>query len=92
MFDRGTDTQDATTVPRPFDAGREGQLRIARAMKNAGRIHQALHAFSRLMEHYPQDAESRAAMEELASLAADCEQRGQVYTALHLYQQLEQFG
>lgn len=92
MTDSGTDRQDAATLHWPHDAGREGQLRIAREMKKSGHVQQALHALNRLMQTYPQDAESRAAAVELASLAKEYEQRGLVNTALHLYRQLEQLG
>ena len=92
MTERGLDTRDRTTLPRPQDAAREGQLNIARAMRSAGRVHQALQVLSYLLDSSPQDAQSRAVAEEMISLAHDCQQRGQYYTALHLYRQLEQLA
>lgn len=92
MTERGMDMQDRSGVPRPQDEAREGELNIARAMRAAGHVHQALHVLSHLLDKYPQDAESRAAAEEVVSLARDCQRRGQYYTAMHLYRQLEQLA
>lgn len=89
MSERGMDSQTPTAAARPGDTRRKGELRIARAMRDAGHIHQAIHLLTGLLGTYPQDAESRAAMDELMSLATYCEQQGRLYTALHLYRELE---
>lgn len=85
----GRETQQPTTLPKPRDAGREGQLRIARAMQVAGHTHQAVNILNGLLDGYPNDPGARAAAEELVAIARDCERRGYVYVALDMYRRLE---
>lgn len=87
-----TDKQPANAELGPPDAARAGEIRIAQAMSAAGHVHEAIHVLNHLLEKYPEDAESRAAADEMLSLAQSCQQRGQYYTALHLYRQLEQLA
>lgn len=89
MPENSREKQDPATPPMAHEAGREGQLRIARAMKREGHYYQAIHSLSELLVGYPADPDARIAAEELASIAQDCERRGFVYTALNLYRQLE---
>jgi len=89
MSANGQEKQNPRTLPKPRATGREGRLRIARSMRHAGHYYQALHFLSDLLVEDSTDADARAAAEELASIAQECERRGFVYTAFVLYRQLE---
>lgn len=85
----GQEKQNPKALPTSHAMGREGRLRIARSMSRAGHYYQALHFLSDLLGEDSANADARAAAEELASIAQDCERRGFVYTAFVLYRQLE---
>ena len=89
MSANGKEKPKPITSPKPHTAGREGRLRIARSMRHAGHYHQAIHLLSDFLVDGSEDADARAAAEELAAIAQDCERRGFVYTAFVLYRQLE---
>lgn len=77
------------TTPKPGDMAREGQLRIARSLKSAGHMHEAIHLLNDLLDNHSQGPEAREVIEEIESIAQDCERRGFIYAALDLYRHLD---
>lgn len=89
MSENIQEKRDPAQAPNPREAGREGRLRIARAMMRAGHMRQAIHSLNSLLAGYPGDPDAREAAAELVTTAQDCERRGFIYTALDIYRQLE---
>jgi len=73
----------------PMAATRAGYLRIARSFKNAGSYYSAIYAYEDILARYPDTGTINAVTEELVALAETLVQQGQFYTALHLFQKLD---
>jgi flagellar biosynthesis/type III secretory pathway ATPase len=89
----GTEQRGDIRLPARYDrtaVTRSIRLRLARDLKNAGAIYQALHAYTEIMARYPGTDTARDAAVELAALAETLEQQGKVRTALHIFDTLEQ--
>lgn len=63
-------------------------LRRARLWQQAGKEHQAIAGYLRLVEYFPGSYEAQTAREELLSLAQHLEAEGSEYQATHLYYRL----
>jgi hypothetical protein len=95
--ERGDERRTARArTPEPsevFDAStatRVGLLRLARNWQQAGGTYQAIHAYTQVLIRYPGTGAASAAVEELLGLAEQCERQGRFYTALNIFNKLEQ--
>ena len=74
----------------PRSAIRVGLLRLARNWSEAGRIYQAIHAYTEVLVRYPETGAAEAAAEELLILADRLARQGRYYAALNIFNKLEQ--
>lgn len=81
-----------TRTSNAGQAARRNMLRMARALRDEGNIYQAISTYKKLMEDYPNNEESRIAVQEISALGKDLEQNGMVYMAQSLYEWLEQLS
>lgn len=79
----------ATEATQASSAARASMLRIARAWQSAGHTNQAIGAYSRLRERYPNSVEAREAAGEILAMAQAYERQRRYHLAMDLYQQLE---
>lgn len=80
-----------TSTSNASEAARRNMLRMARTLRDEGKIYQAISTYKKLMEDYPNNEESRIAVQEISALGRYLEQHGMVYMAQSLYEWLEQF-
>ena len=74
----------------PRGAARAGLLRVARSWREAGSTYQAIHAYTQILIRYPGGGAASAATEELIQLAETLVQQGRYYSALNVFDKLEQ--
>ena len=74
----------------PRGAARAGLLRVARSWREAGSTYQAIHAYTQILIRYPGGGAASAATEELIELAETLVQQGRYYSALNVFDKLEQ--
>ena len=78
-----------------FDPGtvaRKSMLRMARNLRDQGHIYQAIYLLKQIMADYPNNPESRMAVQEFSSLGEYMERHGMQHSALSMYQWLEQLS
>jgi len=63
-------------------------LRRGRSWQEAGKIHQAIATYFKLVEYFPETNEAHSAQEELLGLAQRFEAEGKEYMATHIYNRL----
>ena len=63
-------------------------LRRGQSWQEAGKMHQAIATYFKLVEYFPQTDEARRAQEQLLGLAQRFEAEGKVYMATHIYNRL----
>lgn len=81
-----------TSTSSAGQAARRNLLRMARTLRDEGQVYQAISTYKKLMEAYPNNEESRIAVQEISDLGQYLEQQGMVYMAQSLYEWLEQFA
>lgn len=74
----------------PRTAIQVGLVRLARNWSDAGRIYQAIHAYTEVLIRYPGTGAAEAAAEELLILADRLAHQGRYYAALNIFNKLEQ--
>ena len=63
-------------------------LRRAQSWQEAGKTHQAIHTYFKLVEYFPETDEAHGAYKQLLGLAQGFEAEGKVYMATHIYNRL----
>jgi hypothetical protein len=74
----------------PRGAARVALLRLARNWREAGSTYQAIHAYTQILIRYPGAGAASAATEELIELAEILERQGRFYSALNIFDKLEE--
>jgi len=64
-------------------------LRVASALDEQGKVHQALTPYLKLIERYPNSQEAAAATERLLAIAEDMRKMGQHHMAMTVLDRLE---
>jgi|GEM_PF-4373702 len=80
---------------RSFDPGtmaRRNMLRMARTLREEGHVYQAIYLLKQVLADYPNNPESRIAVQEYAALGEFLESKGMPHTALSMYQWLGQLA
>lgn len=84
---------------RPFEYGeifdpsaaiRVERLRLARRWRDAGQVYSAIYAYTQVLERYPGSGAASAATEELLDLAKSLADNNLYYTALNIFNRLEE--
>jgi len=78
--------QKQESVPEAISAS---LLRVASALDEQGKVHQALTPYLKLIEHYPNSQEASVANERLLAIAEDMRKRGQHHMAMTVLDRLE---
>ena len=63
-------------------------LKRAESWQEAGKMHQAMDMYFRLVENFPDTDEASKAEERLLSLAQELEEKGKVYMAMGIHDRL----
>jgi hypothetical protein len=72
-------------------AARVGLLNLADTMRDYGATYQAINAYERILARYPGTGAADIATEELVKLAGRLQKDGKIYTALNIFNKLEQY-
>jgi TolA-binding protein len=67
-------------------------LRLGRAAMETGNVYTAIHAYTQVLELYPNMGAANAAAEGLVEIAEAMEQEGKFYTSLNILRRLEQLS
>jgi len=78
--------QKQESVPEAISAS---LLRVANALNEQGKVHQALDPYLKLIEHYPDSQEASVATEKVLTIAEDMRKMGQHHMALTVLDRLE---
>jgi hypothetical protein len=78
--------QKQVPVPEAITAS---LLRVAQGLDKAGKIHQALPPYLRLVERYPDSQEASAATERVLTIAEEFREAGQPHMAMTVLDRLE---
>jgi len=78
--------QKQVSVPEAISASR---LRVAQGLDKAGKIHQALTPYLRLIERYPDSQEASAATERVLAIAEELRKAGQPHMTVTVLDRLE---
>ena len=81
---------EAESRPDPTALAQAALLRMARAMRREGHIHEALETYCQVIERYPETDAARAGVNGMADLAQYCEDNGMPHMAMEIYCQLEE--
>ncbi|ACZ38317.1 hypothetical protein [Sphaerobacter thermophilus] len=76
----------------PSAAIKVERLRLVRRWREAGLTYSAIYAYSQVMERYPCTGASRAAAEELLEMAKEQLDEDRYYTALGIFNRLEELA
>lgn len=76
----------------PSAAIRVERLRLARRWRDAGLVYSAIYAYTQVLERYPCTGAARAAAEELLDLAKELADEDKYYTALNIFNRLEELA
>lgn len=75
----------------PVAASRLATLRLARNWRFGGNTYGAMHAYERILAKYGGTPAAHAAAEELIAMAGELEREGKFYTALNIYNKVEEY-
>jgi len=64
-------------------------LRVASALDEQGKVHQALDPYLKLVERYPNSPEASVAADRVLAIAEDMRERGQHHMAISVFDRLE---
>lgn len=82
---------EATEVFDPISAARLATLRLARNWRYGGNTYAAMHAYERILAKYGGTPAAHAAAEELIAMAGELERDGKFYTALNIFNKIEEY-
>jgi hypothetical protein len=82
---------EPTEVFEPISAARLATLRLARNWRFGGNTYGAMHAYERILAKYGGTPAAHAAAEELIAMAGDLEREGKFYTALNIFNKVEEY-
>lgn len=82
---------EPTEVFEPVSAARVATLRLARNWRLGGNTYAAMHAYERILAKYGGTPAANSAAEELIAMAGDLEREGKFYTALNIYNKVEEY-
>lgn len=82
--------REPSEVFDPGAASRVGLLRLGRHYQESGSIYGAIYAYSKVLERYPGRGAASAAVEEMVLMANDLMDQHKFYTALHIFDLLEE--
>lgn len=82
---------EPTEVFDPLSATRLATLRLARSWRYGGRPYAAMHAYERVLDKYGGTPAANAAAEELIAMAGELEREGKFYTALNIFNKIEEY-
>jgi TolA-binding protein len=74
------------SVPEAISAS---LLRVANALEEEGKVHQALTPYLKLIERYPDSPEASVAIERVLAIADDMRKMGQHHMAMSVFDRLE---
>jgi TolA-binding protein len=74
------------SVPEAINAS---LLRVASALEEEGKVHQALTPYLKLIERYPDSQEASVATERVLAIAEEMRKRGQHHMAMSVFDRLE---
>jgi TolA-binding protein len=75
-----------TSVPEAISAS---LLEVAKTLDEQGKVHQALAAYLKLIEHYPDGRDVPVAIERVLAIADELRQKGQYHVAMRTFDRLE---
>lgn len=75
----------------PISATRLATLRLARSWRFGGNTYAAMHAYERILAKYGGTPAAHAAAEELIAMAGELERDGKFYTALNIFNKVEEY-
>jgi hypothetical protein len=75
----------------PVSAARLATLRLARNWRLGGNTYGAMHAYERILAKYGGTPAAHAAAEELIAMAGELEREGKFYTALNIFNKVEEY-
>lgn len=75
----------------PVSATRLATLRLARNWRFGGNTYGAMHAYERILAKYGGTPAAHAAAEELIAMAGELEREGKFYTALNIFNKVEEY-
>jgi len=78
--------QKTGSVPEAISAS---LLRVANALDEQGKVHQALTPYLKLIERYPNSPEASVATERVLAIAEDMRKMGQHHIAMSVFDRLE---
>jgi hypothetical protein len=78
-------------VFEPVSAARIATLRLARNWRLGGNTYGAMHAYERILRKYAGTPAAHAAAEELIAMAGELERQGKFYTALNIFNKIEEY-
>lgn len=82
---------EPTEVFDPIAASRLATLRLARNWRFGGNTYGAMHAYERILAKYGGTPAAHAAAEELIAMAGELEREGKFYTALNIFNKVEEY-
>lgn len=82
---------EPTEVFDPLSATRLATLRLARSWRYGGKPYAAMHAYERILDKYGGTPAGHAAAEELIAMASEMERDGKFYTALNIFNKIEEY-
>lgn len=81
---------DYGAVFRASAAIRVERLRLARRWREAGMPYSAIYAYTQILERYPDTGVANAAIEELLDMAKELAEENKYYTALGIFNRIEE--
>jgi len=88
--ERAARRREPSEVFDPRAATRVGLLRLGQQCQESGSVYGAIYAYTKVLERYPGRGAASAAVEELVSMANDLMDQQKFYTALHIFDLLEE--
>jgi outer membrane protein assembly factor BamD (BamD/ComL family) len=78
--------QKQSSVPEAISAS---LFEVAKTLDEQRKVHQALAAYLKLIEHYPDSQEVTVATERVLAIADEFRKKGQYYVAMRVFDRLE---
>lgn len=88
--ERSVRRREPSEVFDPRAATRVGLLRLGQHCQESGSTYGAIYAYTKVLERYPGRGAASAAVEELVSMANELMDQQKFYTALHIFDLLEE--
>jgi hypothetical protein len=88
---------EGSRAPKPYEefdplgAARVFALRLARSARERGHVYGAMYAYEGILAKYGGTVAGQTAAEEMLEMAAELEEEGKFYTALNIYDKIEEY-